>query len=159
MSDNHQTSAPRRRFLKLVGGGVVVLPLWPLGACSGGGEAPAPADTAGADAPEAEPAAATEPPAPAERPAAGEPATEQAGGGGPMPRLAEDDAQAVSLGYRHEASDVDTSKYPRYQPGQACANCALYQGDGADAWAGCSIFPGKLVKATGWCSVYAPQVG
>ena len=48
---------------------------------------------------------------------------------------------------------------PRYEDGQACVNCALFQGGPGDEWANCSIFPGRQVKATGWCSVYAPKPG
>lgn len=54
--------------------------------------------------------------------------------------LAESDPVAQALGY------VTTSA----TDGQACANCALYQGGGA-AQGGCPIFPGKEVLAAGWC--------
>ena len=74
-----------------------------------------------------------------------------------MPKLAEDDPQAKTLSYVHEASSVDSARHPRYKQGQVCANCALYQAKGNEEWGGCSIFPGKLVKASGWCSVYAPK--
>ena len=57
----------------------------------------------------------------------------------------------------HDASNVDASKYPRYQSGQACSNCQLFQAGGDEEWAGCSIFPGKLVNRAGWCSAYAPK--
>jgi len=74
-----------------------------------------------------------------------------------MPKLAEDDPQAKSLAYVHDATTSDSANQPRYKAGQVCANCALYQGKAGDEWAGCSIFPGQLVKGTGWCSVYAPK--
>lgn len=74
-----------------------------------------------------------------------------------MPKLAEDDPQAKSLAYVHDASTIDGAKQPRYKAGQACTNCVLYQGKADDEWAGCSIFPGRLVKGTGWCNVYAPK--
>ncbi len=74
-----------------------------------------------------------------------------------MPKLAEDDPQAKSLSYVHDATNVDSAKQPRYKAGQICANCALYQGKAGDEWGGCSIFPGKAVNANGWCSVYAPK--
>ena len=166
--------AGRRKFLKLVGGTVVLVPLAGLAACSGGGDsAPAgggetkPAadegagSGAGADmASQAEEAAGSAQQATQE---AAEEAAETAGtsggetGGGGRPKLSLDDPQAKSLGYVHDATNVDQSKYGRYQPGQACSNCALFQASGDEQWAGCSIFPGKLVNAAGWCSAWAPK--
>lgn len=152
----------RRKFLKLVSGSAVLLPLAGLSACSGGDEsAPATSGSAAPEPspePESKPAMAEEAPADepaAEQPAAGEPAAEP---GGDMPRLDENSQQAQSLGYVHDATTVDASKFPRYEEGQACSNCALWQGGDAE-WGGCSIFPGRKVKATGWCNVYAPKAG
>jgi len=72
-----------------------------------------------------------------------------------LPLIEESDPQATALGYVHDATTVDGGTYPRYQSGQACANCALYTGGDA-AQGPCGIFAGKAVKATGWCSAYAP---
>lgn len=160
MSHRDEPTDTRRRFLKLMGGSAVLLPLAGLSACSGG-EQSSPAS--GSSTPPPSPKPEPETTKPAEKPAesaAQEPSSgsEPAEPGGEMPRLAESDPQAQSLGYVHEATSVNTSKYPRYQDGQACANCALYQGGDAE-WGGCSIFPGRLVKSTGWCSVYAPKAG
>jgi hypothetical protein len=74
-----------------------------------------------------------------------------------MPQISEDDAQAKSLNYVHDAASIDDAKQPRFKAGQACSNCALYQGRAGDEWAGCSIFRGKAVKGTGWCPVYVPK--
>ena len=74
-----------------------------------------------------------------------------------MPKLAMDDPQAKALSYVEDATSIDSAKQPRYQAGQACSNCALFQDSNGAEWAGCSIFPGKLVAAAGWCSVYAPK--
>lgn len=134
----------RRRVLKLVGGGAVILPFAALTACSGDKSPPA-ADPA----PQAEPVP--------EAATASDAAPGAAAQQGAMPQLSEDDPQAKTLGYVHEASAVDQAKYPRFQSGQACSNCALYQGAADSEWGGCSIFPGKAVKATGWCNVYAPN--
>jgi len=71
-----------------------------------------------------------------------------------MPRLTEDDPVAFALGYVHDASDVDLSKYPRYQPGQICANCQQWQGEPDEDWAPCAIIPGRAVSNPGWCSVW-----
>lgn len=151
MSEDRKTVEDRRRFLKIVGGSAVLVPIIGLAGCSGGKqEAPAAAKTDMAKARDAaaESKAAME--AKMESPAAADKS-------GSMPRLAEDDPQAKSLSYVHDSASVDSAKQPRHQAGQACDNCALFQGKGGEEWAGCSIFPGKLVKASGWCSVYAAK--
>lgn len=73
------------------------------------------------------------------------------------PRLAEDDPAAFALGYVHDASDVDLSKYPRYEAGQICGNCQQWQDDPEVEWAPCAIFPGRQVRNAGWCSVWVPK--
>ncbi len=73
-------------------------------------------------------------------------------------KLAEDDATAMALGYKHDANDVDVAKYPKRadEAGkkQFCNNCALYAKKGEDDWAPCSIFQNKLVAGKGWCSAW-----
>ncbi len=69
----------------------------------------------------------------------------------------ESDANAQALGYRTDASKVDRAKYPKFQAGQACANCQFFQGKAGDATAPCTIFGGKQVHATGWCSAYVKK--
>jgi hypothetical protein len=71
--------------------------------------------------------------------------------------LAETDAQAVSLGYKADATKTDTKKFPKYAAGQVCSNCALYQGKASDAAGGCPLFAGKKVAGKGWCSAYAKK--
>jgi hypothetical protein len=71
------------------------------------------------------------------------------------PMLAENDAQASSLGYKADSTKVDKAKYPKHAATQLCSNCTLYKG-GANA-GGCQIFPGKQVAAKGWCSAYAAK--
>ena len=71
--------------------------------------------------------------------------------------VAESDAAAVSLGYKPDATKVDAKKYPAHKAGQACGNCALYQGKPADAAGACPLFAGKQVSSKGWCSAYAPK--
>ena len=72
-------------------------------------------------------------------------------------RVDEKDAQASGLGYKHDATKVDKVKFAKYQAGQTCANCTLFQGKPADAWGGCPIFPGKQVAGKGWCSAYVKK--
>jgi hypothetical protein len=72
-------------------------------------------------------------------------------------KVDEKDAQAQSLGYKHDATKVDKVKFAKYQAAQSCAKCTLFQGKPADAWGGCAIFPGKQVAGKGWCSAYAKK--
>jgi hypothetical protein len=72
-------------------------------------------------------------------------------------RLDEKDAQAQSLGYKHDATKVDQAKFAKYLAGQHCANCTFYQGKPTDAWGSCPIFAGKQVAGKGWCSAYVKK--
>lgn len=65
--------------------------------------------------------------------------------------------QAGALGYVADATKADKARYKQFAAGQACANCALYQGKPTDAAAGCPLFAGKQVAAKGWCSAYAKK--
>jgi hypothetical protein len=69
----------------------------------------------------------------------------------------EKDAQAVALGYKPDATNVDKSKYANFAAGQNCANCTLYQGAAGSEAGGCALFPGKQVAAKGWCSGYTKK--
>ncbi|MBR8133034.1 high-potential iron-sulfur protein [Burkholderia ambifaria] len=69
----------------------------------------------------------------------------------------ESDANAQALGYKTDASRVDRKKFPKFQPGEACANCQFYQGKADAAMAPCAIFGGKQVNGKGWCSAYAKK--
>ena len=65
-------------------------------------------------------------------------------GAGERTRLQElergkDDPQAKALGYVTDATKADKSKFPKYQPGQHCAVCQLYQGPASAQTAG--LFP------------------
>lgn len=74
--------------------------------------------------------------------------------------IAEDNQMAQSLGYKENASAVDSSV--RVDKGdtpgaeQYCTNCQFYvEKDGIEGGGGCQLFPGKLVKAKGWCKSWA----
>jgi len=69
--------------------------------------------------------------------------------------LAETDPQAVALGYRHDATKVDATKYPAWAAGHVCSNCQLFQGKPSDTWGPCGVMAGKLVNAKGWCVAWA----
>lgn len=143
-------NSDRRKFLRLVGGSAAIVPFAGLAGCGGGDEAAAP------------PPPTTSVPEPEEAPAAAEPETmpepaEAPSASASLTPLKDDDPQAQALAYVSNAENVDREAQPRYEPGQACANCALFMGEEGAANGPCSIFPGRLVAATGWCSVYAPK--
>ena len=71
--------------------------------------------------------------------------------------VAETDPQAVALGYKADATQVDKAKQPKYAAGQNCGNCSLYQGKVGAPAGGCPLFAGKQVSAKAWCSAYAKK--
>jgi High potential iron-sulfur protein len=73
------------------------------------------------------------------------------------PLLSESDPTAAALGYKANASTEDKAKFPQYVPGQACANCALYQGTAGASSGPCTIYAGKSVSASGWCASYTKK--
>jgi hypothetical protein len=72
-----------------------------------------------------------------------------------MPKLSEDDPQAVALNYVHDATEKDDMR----EPGANCANCRLYLAERDAEWGGCTAFPGKLVNTNGWCSAWVQASG
>ncbi len=78
-----------------------------------------------------------------------------------MEKLSLDNPTARSLGYKHDAANVDFDEYPQRARPEAsnhyCSNCALYTKPQSGDWGPCTLFPGKLVSADGWCSAYAPR--
>ena len=75
------------------------------------------------------------------------------------PVVQESDAEAIALDYKADAARVDRAKFPKYQPGQTCANCSLYVGEPGKAQGGCGLFYGKDVAAKGWCSAWEKKPG
>ena len=71
--------------------------------------------------------------------------------------VAETDANAVNLGYKANAAQVDKAKFPKYAAGQVCTNCALYQGKATDKAGGCPLFGAKQVAGPGWCSAWVKK--
>jgi len=160
MSTAFPQGPSRRRFLKLGGAGIALIPLVNLVGCSPEEPVRDPVE---------EPVAPP-PPTPREPPPAA-PASREAPGEYVILDESAPDAQA--LAYTHDAGEVDADAQPRYEPGQVCANCSLYQprvtgevraeaGDDPAqqmaGWGGCTIFPGRLVNAAGWCSAWVPMV-
>jgi hypothetical protein len=65
----------------------------------------------------------------------------------------ENDPKAVALGYKNDASKIDTTKFPKYAKGQYCGNCVNFQGKAGIPAGPCSQMP-KPVLAGGWCSAH-----
>ena len=78
-------------------------------------------------------------------------------GAADLPLVSEKDAQAMALGYVHDATKADKAKYKNYVAGEHCAVCALYQGKAGAANGPCPLFAGKHVAAAGWCSAFAKK--
>ena len=169
VSKKIQLRDDRRRFLQLIGGSAVVVPLFGLDGCSkqepsatppapSPSAAPAP-DTAMAPASSAADASAPAPapePAPAATPAAA-PSQAVPAATGALPHLAESDPVAKALGYHQDAATVDGAKYPQHVAGQACHKCVQFRGDTGAAWGPCNIFSANLVNANGWCTAFAAK--
>lgn len=69
--------------------------------------------------------------------------------------LAEEDADALALGYKKDAAHVDPEKHPRFKTGQRCNICTWYRGDSQGAYGPCGMYPeNKLVSSVGWCSAW-----
>jgi hypothetical protein len=73
-----------------------------------------------------------------------------------LPKVAETEPLAVSMGYKADGTKVDPKKYPTHKADQICANCKLYQGKAGD-FGPCSLFAGKAVAAKGWCVAWAKK--
>ena len=135
---------PRRRFTLLLPLGGMAL----LAACSKDPEPAAPA------APAAVEPAPTPVPAPMPEATASAPAN---AGGASLPMVDPADPSAKALAYHADASEVVAASNPKYQPGQACSNCALYGGQPGDAAGPCPLFAGRQVSAKAWCNTYAKK--
>lgn len=166
-------SLNRRRALTLLGSGAAAVSTLGLAGCGGDEEAPRP------ELIEAEPdGAPTKPPKQSEAPSrdatdatdsamaegnsssagaeAEDAAPDNIASDGGMQKVDESSTKAKQLAYVHDASTVSADAQPRYEEGQQCGNCALYQGGNAE-WGACPLFSGQQVKRTGWCNAYAPR--
>ena len=75
--------------------------------------------------------------------------------------VTEDEALAQAMGYKLDASTVDTTKFPK-RAGDAgatqfCNNCALFAGEVDAEFAPCSIFQNRLVAGKGWCNAWVAK--
>lgn len=73
--------------------------------------------------------------------------------------LLESNPQASALGYKADASKIDSTNFPKYAAGQKCASCQMFRAKQPDTAPGsCAIFPGKLVSGDGWCNAFIKVV-
>jgi hypothetical protein len=73
--------------------------------------------------------------------------------------LLESNPQASALGYKADASKIESVQFPKYAAGQKCAACQMFRAKQPDTAPGsCAIFPGKLVSAEGWCNAFTKVV-
>ena len=74
----------------------------------------------------------------------------------------EDEPIAASLGYKADATQVDTMRFPKRKgpegEKQNCKSCQFYTAKN-DGWGSCQIIRSGLVKAGGWCNTWAPKPG
>jgi hypothetical protein len=75
----------------------------------------------------------------------------------PTPLVDPKDPTAMALGYVTDATRADKVKFPKYAPGQACGNCALYQGQPGAAAGPCPLYAGKSVEVKAWCSAWVKK--
>lgn len=73
-----------------------------------------------------------------------------------LPELKETDPEAIAIGYFRNARKVDKNKYPNYEVGQTCANCALAVFSSAMRKP-CTLVPGKLINGGGWCTKWVKK--
>ena len=75
--------------------------------------------------------------------------------------VSESEPLAQAMGYKADASTVDTAKFPK-RAGEAganqfCHNCALFAGKEGDETAPCSIFQNRPVRGQGWCNAWVAK--
>ncbi len=75
-------------------------------------------------------------------------------------KVSESDPLASALGYKHDASKVDSKKFPQLAKpelkGQNCASCALFT-PGAGGLGSCAIIKTGLVTAKGMCASWVKK--
>jgi high potential iron-sulfur protein len=74
---------------------------------------------------------------------------------------------AAALGYTHDATKVDTTKFPKHAGAdgakQVCNTCAFFSEGGKKLagqpgeWGKCAIFNLGLANAQGWCNAWVPK--
>jgi hypothetical protein len=71
--------------------------------------------------------------------------------------LKETDDEAKATGYQEDPAKIDRKKFPKYAPGQTCANCSLFAPEAGKPSGGCALFYDKDVLAKAWCNSWEPK--
>ncbi|MBS1208386.1 MAG: high potential iron-sulfur protein [Proteobacteria bacterium] len=71
-------------------------------------------------------------------------------------KVTEADPTATALGYKVDASKVDTAKFKQFVKGSTCANCNFYKSTSA-AEGTCAALGARLVASKGWCSAWVKK--
>jgi hypothetical protein len=71
-------------------------------------------------------------------------------------KVTEADPTATALGYKADATKVDTAKYKQYIKGSTCSTCNFYTAKGA-AEGVCAALGARLVSSKGWCSAWVKK--
>lgn len=69
-------------------------------------------------------------------------------------KIEESEPKAASLGYRHDAAQVDAKRFPKRTATEKCNNCMAWLGKPTDPWGECDLTADRLVSNGGWCSSY-----
>jgi hypothetical protein len=69
-------------------------------------------------------------------------------------KIDENEPKALSLGYRHDTTQVDQKRFPKHAAAENCSACMAWLGKRTDAWAGCDVFADRLVASNGWCITF-----
>ena len=105
------------------------------------------------------PAAADPMPAPTPTVTSDAAASASGTAGAGLPMVDPADPSVKALAYSADATQVVAASNPKFQPGQACSNCALYAGQPGNPAGPCPLYPGKQVGAIAWCNAYAKKTG
>jgi len=71
-------------------------------------------------------------------------------------KVTEADPTATALGYKADASKVDTAKFKQFVKGSSCATCNFYKSTSATEGT-CAALGARLVTSKGWCSAYVKK--
>lgn len=71
-------------------------------------------------------------------------------------KVTEADPTATALGYKADASKVDTAKFKQYVKGSVCSGCNFYAAKGATEGT-CAALGARLVEGKGWCSAWVKK--
>jgi len=74
--------------------------------------------------------------------------------------ISESDAVATAIGFKHNAKDIDYTKYPQRKKADAknqfCESCALFSRVN-EGWGKCQMLTNGLVNNKGWCGSWSKK--